>query len=122
MTTFTVRSILLLSTFGLAVASANPASELWFRAKFGRSSPAEEARQRTEMASTAFRTAPRSVTAPWTDEWFRAKHGRPSPSEQARLDAEQASSAFRQGDSTLQPNRNWFGEWHKARFGRNIEP
>jgi len=76
---------------------ANPWFEGWYRAKFGRPSPTEEARLNANLANTAYREETRKeetskvVAAPiniWFEGWHRAKFGRPSPTEEARLKAQ----------------------------------
>ncbi len=67
-----------------ADAPANSWYEQWYKAKFGRSSPAEEARQKDEKESTAFREEKQLERKPtprneWLDQWYRAKYGRPAP-------------------------------------------
>ena len=104
-----VRSILFTSALvmganGLMAAPAsNSWLDQWYKAKYGRSSPMVEARQRAEQANTAFReettrevAPPRSretrvVTGPantWLDQWYKAKYGRSSPLEEARRKAD----------------------------------
>jgi hypothetical protein len=82
---------------------AGQASDSWldqYRAKYGRSSPATEARQRAEAANTAFReeVAPETgqVAKPadtWLDQWYQAKFGRSSPATEARQKAEHENTA-----------------------------
>ncbi len=76
----------------LAAQTSNPWFEGWYRAKFGRPSPTEEARIQAEQANTAYREAtPTPSAAPvntWFEGWYRAKYGRPSPTEEARLKAQ----------------------------------
>ena len=84
---------LVIGASGLMAASPSDSwLDQWYRAKYGRSSPTEEARQRSEQANTAFREeTTRDVAAPantWLDQWFRAKYGRSSPMEEARQKAE----------------------------------
>ena len=63
--------------------------EQWYRAKYGRPSPAEMARVSAEQANTAYREeTPRQAVAPantWLEGWYRAKFGRPSPLDEMRL-------------------------------------
>lgn len=123
----------LLAGAGLAQPS-NPWFEQWFKAKYGRYSPMEEARQRTERANVALRaeTAPQAasrteatpLTNSWREQWFKAKFGRYSPMEEARQRVEQANAAFR-GDITpiaraesTTPVNSSREQWFKAKFGR----
>src|SRR6266853_1437363 len=86
---------------GLIAASRSDSwLDQWYKAKYGRSSPTEEARQRAEQANTAFREeTTRDVATPanrWIDQWYRAKYGRSSPMEEARQRTERANTAFRE--------------------------
>ena len=96
------RSILLtaiLATVASAsmVAQSNSWSEQWYRAKFGRPSPTEEARIQAAQETTAYREAePAQTVVPansWFEGWYRAKYGRPSPTEEARLNAAKQTTA-----------------------------
>jgi hypothetical protein len=78
---------------GLLAAAANDSwIDQWYKAKSGRSSPMEEARQKAERANTAFREETTREDAPpassWIDQWYKAKFGRNSPMEEARRKAE----------------------------------
>jgi len=76
----------------------NSWQEQWFKAKYGRYSPMEEARQKAEQANTAFheettpraerRREPATPSNSWREQWFKAKYGRYSPMEEARQKAE----------------------------------
>src|SRR6266853_1513532 len=84
---------LVIGASGLMAASPSDSwLDQWYKAKYGRSSPTEEARQRAERANTAFREeTTRDITPPashWIDQWYRAKYGRSSPMEEARQKAE----------------------------------
>ncbi|HEX9198441.1 MAG TPA: hypothetical protein VF865_02705 [Acidobacteriaceae bacterium] len=88
-----VRSILITGTLAIFANSSMVAQtgngwfEHWYRAKYGRPSPTEEARLKTQQANAASQEAtPALVTANGGfEQWYRAKYGRPSPSEEARL-------------------------------------
>ena len=92
------RSILLTTVFAIVgstsmvAQSSSSWSEQWYRAKFGRPSPAEEARLQAQQANTAYREAtPAQAAAPDNsrfEAWYRSKYGRPSPTEEARLKAQ----------------------------------
>jgi hypothetical protein len=119
---------LLIGANALMAAEAAPANNNWVdqlnKAKLGRSSPAEEARLRAELANTAFREDPTVEVArpanPWLEQFYMAKLGRNSPMEESRLKAEQANTAFRE-DATREarPANNWFEDFNKAKFGRS---
>ena len=75
-----------------AAAPTNARFDGWYRAKYGRPSPTEEARLQAQQANTAYREAtPAQAAAPDNtrfEAWYRAKYGRPSPAEEARLKAQ----------------------------------
>lgn len=127
-------SISLIGAMFAAASLAQPSDtwlEQWFKAKYGRNSPMEEAHQRAERANavipeTAMRTEATPLTSSWREQWFKAKFGRYSPAEEARQAAEQANAAFcgdsipkppAQAESTM-PVNSWREQWFKAKFGR----
>jgi hypothetical protein len=123
--------VLVMGANGLMAGQASDSwLDQWYRAKYGRSSPGTEARQRAEAANTAFReeTAPetRQVATPgntWLDQWYRAKYGRSSPATEARQRAETAYTAFREetAPETRQvttPTNTWLNQWYRAKYGR----
>ncbi|MEZ5398765.1 MAG: hypothetical protein R2729_03795 [Bryobacteraceae bacterium] len=103
--------------------------EQYFKAKYGRSSPMEEARQKAALANTAWRaeTAPTANVAPsvnnsWTEQYFRAKYGRNSPMEEARQKAAQANTAWREettADVAPRVNNSWTEQYFRAKYGRS---
>ena len=108
---------------GLMAAPASDWFDQWHKAKYGRSSPAEEARLKAERESPAFREQTPSRVAParvnWTEEHFKAKLGRNSPTEEDRLKAERENTAFREEpDREAVPAKTWFDEWYRAKYGR----
>ena len=119
---------LLIGANALMAAQAAPASNNWvdqfYKAKLGRSSPAEEARLKAERENTAFREEITFEVAgpanPWLEQFYRAKLGRNSPMEESRLRAERANTAFRE-DITREPRpaNTWFEDFYKAKFGRS---
>jgi hypothetical protein len=98
-----VKSILISSIFAIVANTAIVAQtsngwfEQWYRAKYGRPSPTEQARLDTQQANAASPEATRPPVAVSTnagfEQWYRAKFGRPSPTEEARLEAQQVNSA-----------------------------
>jgi hypothetical protein len=68
--------------------SYNSWREDWVKAKFGRNTPMEEARQNDEAANSAFREeVTHQIGMPantWYEQWFKMKFGRSSPLEGAR--------------------------------------
>ena len=87
--------ISLLGAMFAAASLAQPSNtwlEQWFKAKFGRYTAAEEARQRGQQIETAYREEARSQAAPapsayrtneHLEQWYKAKFGRNSPMEEA---------------------------------------
>ena len=65
--------------------------EQWYPAKYGRNSPAEEARQRAVRENTKPREETTAKVAQpandWYENWYKAKFGRRSPLEDARKKA-----------------------------------
>ncbi len=116
---------LAIGTSGLLSAQGNNGwFEQWHKAKFGRVTPLEEARQTAELANVAFREVGAGEAEPparsWFDEWYRAKFGRSSPAEGARRKAELANTAFREEvvRELAPPTAHWFDQWYRAKFGR----
>ena len=71
--------VLALGATSLAAAD-NDSFEQRYKAKYGRSSPSEEARQRAEEGSSASRqeasTAPNASQNTWVNDHHRGKYGR----------------------------------------------
>jgi len=112
----------------LMAAQAPSATDTWlnqfYKAKLGRSSPAEEARLNAERANTAFREEITFEVAgpanPWLEQLYRAKLGRNSPMEESRLRADRANTAFREETTgEARPANNWFEQFYKAKYGRS---
>ena len=90
-----VRSIMLTATLAIGANGlmAAPASDTWFeqlyKAKYGRSSPLEEARQKAERAALPAQPAPKAAISAndWFEQRYRAKYGVASPRELARQKA-----------------------------------
>ena len=119
--------VLAMGANGLTAAQASDSwLDQWYRAKYGRSSPATEAQQRADQANTAFReeSASHAVTPAnaWLEQWYKAKFGRSSPIEEARLKAERANTAFREEPvrQAAAPANNWLDQWYRAKFGRPL--
>jgi len=128
-----IKSVLLtcavaLGANALMAAQASQPSNNWvdqlYKAKLGRNSPAEEARQKAERANTAFREEATVEAAgpanPWLEQFYQAKLGRNSPMEESRLRTEGAKTAFREETiREARPANSWFEQWYKAKFGRS---
>jgi hypothetical protein len=106
----------------IAAQGENIQFEQWYNAKYGRNSPAEEARLKVERDSTAFRVEIPAHTEPAgqdrTEQYFRTKFGRSTPAEEARLNRQRESGAFRQ-ELGAAPAAPWIEEWYRAKFGRD---
>jgi hypothetical protein len=123
-----VNSILLTSALALGVNGlmAAPVSndwfEQWYKTRYGRPSPTEEARLKAERENTAFREETRHIAPArqnWIEDLFRAKLGRNTPAEEERLKAERESSAFREEPAReTAPANTWFEEWYRTKYGR----
>lgn len=117
--------ILLASALAVGVNAA-PASndwlEQWYKAKYGRPSPSEEARLKADRESAAFREETLHVATPrsnWIEDHFKAKLGRNTPAEEARIKAEHESSAFREEPAReTAPAKTQSEEWFRAKYGR----
>ena len=107
---------------GVLTASAS-VNDQWYRAKFGRSTPAEEARIQQEKDSTAYRVEPAGPMAAeperWSENHFRQKYGRSTPLNEARLQEEQANSAFRAAPAGT-PERDEMAERYRMKYGRAL--
>lgn len=109
----------------MAAQTSNDWHDQWYRAKFGRPSPAEESRLNEERASTAFREEARHEAAPenaWFEQWYKAKFGRNSPAEETRQRAERENTAFREeasGERRIAPANDWLDQWYRAKYGRS---
>jgi hypothetical protein len=62
----------------------------WYRAKYGRPAPSEQARPKTPQTN-AIAAQPSAATSAKAgfEQWYLAKYGRPSPTQEARLQAPQ---------------------------------
>lgn len=117
----------------------DPWREQLFKAKYGRYSPMEEARQRADQAKVAalsedaappnpVRSESAALATSWQEQWFKAKFGRYSPMEEARQSADRRNTgAIFRGHTRLQPTaranspaplNSWREQWFKAKFGR----
>jgi hypothetical protein len=110
----------------LAAPASNGWADQWFKAKFGRSSPQEEARQKADQENTAYREETSGKVAPshvnWTEQYFRAKFGRSSPIEDGRRKAELENTAFRDETpaGTTPSSPTWTEQYFKAKWGRDV--
>jgi hypothetical protein len=100
MNTF-VKSILVSSILSIGLTAsmvAQPGTaqyEQWYRAKYGRPSPAAQATPKTPQTnSTSTEATQPTVAVTQFEQWYRAKYGRPSPTEQALVQAPQVNAAI----------------------------
>ena len=120
-----VRNILITGSLAIFASSSMVAQtdngwfEQWYRAKYGRPSPTEQARLNTAPTSLAG-TPPATVSAnAGFEQWYRAKYGRPSPTEEARLEALQVDSASPEATpSTVAASADGgFEQRYQAKYG-----
>lgn len=112
--------ILAIAGNGLLAAQSNGWYEQWYRAKFGRSSPREEAREKHEgrLVISNGDTKPASN---WYEDRNKAKLGRNSLAEETRQSAERARAASTPRTATgAKPANNWYADWYKAKYGRDL--
>jgi hypothetical protein len=96
------RSILITGILAIVANSSmiaqtsNSGFEHWYRAKYGRPAPTEQARlnQQVNAASPEATPLPIAVSANvGFEQWYRVKYGRTSPTEQARLEIPHVNAA-----------------------------
>src|ERR1035437_2408260 len=97
-----VRSILItgiltiVANTSMVAQTSNGGFEQWYRAKYGRPSPTEQARLNTSQGNAVSPAAKQTSTATSAnggfEQWYRAKYGHPSPAEEARLKTPQKNS------------------------------
>jgi hypothetical protein len=78
------------ATIPMVAQSSNGQFDQWYRAKYGRPSPTEQASGKTSLTNPAA-LLPAAVSATGGfEQWYLAKYGRPSPVQEARLQTPQA--------------------------------
>ncbi len=131
------RNILFIGTLAVSANSlliaqtTNPWFEGWYRAKFGRPSPTEQARidaVKAKEPANAVHTDAKAETSPALantrfENWYRDKYGRPSPTEEARIEAQRASVTPRpevaaKPSKTASSANTWFENWYRDKYGR----
>ena len=123
-----IKAIILTAAFtmgasSLAVAQPSTWAEQWYRAKFGRPSPTEQARLDAAkptaapngIVNTSYATAQANV---WLDQWFRDKYGRHTPMVEARLTEARLGMHETMTNQASAPANTWFENWYRAKFGR----
>lgn len=107
------------SVAAMAQSNRNDADQR-FRAKYGRSTPAVEAREAAEKSSTAYRdAAPATTQAPrdqWAEQRHRSKLGRATPAEEKRIEADKSNTAYR--EVTTPPANRWGDDYMRNKYGR----
>jgi len=113
--------ILAMSSSLLVAQSSSSYAEQWYRAKFGRPSPTEQARidasQKPADRSTSTALLGKNRANAWSEVLFQAKHGRPSPREEARV-REANLGRDMVMTSKLAPVDDRFENWFRAKYGR----
>ena len=117
----TLVALAICSVAALAQSNRNDAEER-YKAKFGRYTPAEEARRAEEKANTAYRdtTPPKASDAArtnWSEQRHQAKFGRPTPATEAKINEEKANTAFR--DVTPTAEDRWYDNYLRTKHGRS---
>ena len=80
-------------TTSMVAQPGNSQYDQWYRAKYGRPSPAAQATPTISQAkSTSTEVTQPTVAVTQFEHWYRAKYGRPSPTEQALVQAPQINS------------------------------
>lgn len=91
-----------------------------FRAKYGRSTPAVEAKDAAEKASTAYRDATPPSDQPaanrWAEQRHQAKFGRSTPADEKRMEGEKSNTAYREVTTPLADR--WHEGYMGAKYGR----
>jgi len=121
----------ILFTFIVAMSSnlliaqpGNNFAEQWYRAKYGRPLPAEQARIDAAQKHEASRSESAAVLGAyhakaWSEVFFEAKYGRPTPRKEASLrEANLGRDALM--TSKLAPADDRFENWFRAKSGRAI--
>lgn len=114
-----IASTLLVGTNGLMAQSGPTYFDQWYKAKYGRNTPAEEARLKAGQDSAAYREE-KAVPAPplsYTDQFFKAKLGVYTPATEARLRAERESSAFREEPRLQVKPESYIDQWLRVKQG-----
>jgi hypothetical protein len=89
-----IGSILAIATAAPMVAQTSSSQfDQWYRAKYGRPAPSEQASLKTPQTNAAAAQPVAAVTAAaGFEQWYLAKYGRPSPTQEARLQAPQVDA------------------------------
>jgi hypothetical protein len=113
-----------IATSSLFAQTTNGGFEQWYRAKFGRPSPTEQARLNSQPVNAASPIATLPLAEESTNSGFeqryRAKVGRPSPAEEARLKSSQVNPVL---PEVTQPTvavsaDGGFEQRYQAKYGR----
>jgi hypothetical protein len=118
---FVLTGTLVIAANGLIASQvSNDRYEQWYKAKYGRNSPQEEARQNAERKTTFREEAVREIgpANDWLDQLRKAKLGRSSVAEEARQRAEQPIPTETAGKG-VRPANTWLEDLRKAKLGRS---
>lgn len=108
----------------LLAQPGNSYAEQWYRAKFGRPSPTEQARIDAAQKATTTQPAvtavlPKTALAnTFAEQLHRAKYGRPTPREEARLREANLGKNETLLSRTSTPANERFENWYRAKYGR----
>jgi hypothetical protein len=120
----------------MAAQNSSDWFEQWYKAKYGRNSPAEEARQAAERNNTASReeVAPAAAKPAndWFERWYQAKVGRNSRMEELRQRIETENTIEEAANESAGPvavhpsavhsSNDWRAQLYKAKLGRSPLP
>ena len=115
-------SLAIFASSSMVAQTSNTGFEQWYRAKYGRPSPTEQARLKTPqvVAASTEATPPTVVVSAngGFEQWYHAKYGRPSPTEEARLETQQINSASPEAPPTVAASANsGFEQRYQAQYG-----
>jgi hypothetical protein len=116
-------SLAIFASSSMVAQTSNGGFEQWYRAKYGRPSPTEQARLNTQRANAASPEATRPPIAVSTsagfEQWYRAKYGRSSPTEEARLEAQQVNPGSPEATppTVTASADNGFEQRYQAKYG-----
>ncbi len=86
-----ISGILTLTVNGAMVAQSTSQFDQWYRAKYGRPAPTEQAQTAAAQGNAAPKPSASTLAAPGFEQWYLAKYGRPAQAEETRLQSPQAA-------------------------------
>lgn len=114
-----IASTLLVGTSGLMAQSGPTYFDQWYKAKYGRNTPAEEAHLKAEQDNAAYRAekAVPKQSLSYTDQFFKAKLGVYTPATEARLRAERENSGSRAEPRPQTKPESYIDQWLRVKQG-----